>query len=895
MIKTAILRFFIATISLCILGVSVILIVLAYFSYSLPRIATLSDYRPPVPSKILCNDGTVLAKIGRERREIVSIKDTPKIIIDAFLSAEDNSFFEHQGIDYLGITRAMMANLKAGKIVQGGSTITQQVAKSLLLSNKRSITRKIKDFLLARQIEKYLTKQEILYLYLNQVYLGGGYYGIKSAINGYFEKDLDEVTIAEAAMIAGLLVAPGRYSPYRRPKSAIRRQRYVLRRMFETKKITKQEYEDAFSEIIRFRKRSPSLFEAGHFTEWVRQKVVAEVGEEEFLNGGYQVETTLDSELQQLAEKAVYSGAKSIDRRQGFIGPIGYIQEGKWPKFLKNQRIEILAKKSNYFTIYTGEIKDELSFDEQKWEALQEHNTNESLKLKNQRFFPGIRTKDLILKYLDIGEDKYYKAIVTKVDDMAKIIYVSIAGVSGIIPFDNFKWAHERIISKDKRNIYEVLKPSTIVKKGDIVLVTIQKKLQSLYTQTTKSFQRYIKKQKNSKAIIKQKYLLCFLDQEPEVEGALVALSPFTGDILALVGGTSFSKSQFNRVVQSQRQPGSAFKPILYAVALENGFTPNSIIIDSPEALGGVDHILSWKPRNYDGKFNGPMTLRNALETSRNIPTIKIAQDVGIDTIVNYANRIGMKANFDKNLSLSLGSFGVNLMNLTTTYGIFPNGGKKISLKSIVSLIDRDGNKIDWAFEKNLEEEEEQEIDTEEKQKTDNPFLANLNKHQVYDPKLAYLMTNMLRGVILHGTGRRVKSLSSFLGGKTGTTNDYVDAWFIGFSSNIVAGVWTGFDDNKTLGIGETGSKAALPIWKKFMAGGLKKYGERDFALPQGIINVAINKKTGKPASSDQSNTFVEAFVEGYGPRVEEEKYLEDAEDTGLDDVIEDDAFYNQH
>ena len=901
MIKTTILRFFIAIIGLSIIGASILFIVLAYFSYSLPRITSLSDYKPPIPSKILCKDGTVLAEIGLEKREIVNIEDIPQIVIDAFLSAEDDSFFEHKGIDYLGIARAMVANLKAGKIVQGGSTITQQVAKSLLLSNKRSITRKIKDFLLARQIEKYLTKQEILYLYLNQVYLGGGYYGINASVRGYFEKGLEEVTIAEAAMIAGLLVAPGRYSPYRNPRASIRRQRYVLRRMFATKKITEKEYEKALQEIIRFRKKGFAVFKSGHFSEWIRQRIVEAIGEKEFATGGYQVETTIDAQLQQLAEKSVYLGVKTIDKRQGFIGSIGHIKKNGWEEFLRNQRIEIYAKKSNYFTVHEGEIKDEFSFDEKEWERLEEHKKNEALKLKNKRFIPGMTKNDPIIEHFDIGEDKYYQAIVMKIDDAAKIIYVNVAGVMGIIPHDNFKWAHKRIISTDKRNTGEVLKPSTIVKKGDIVLVTIQKKLQSLYSQTPTSFQRYIKNRKNSKVIRRQKYLLCFLDQKPEVEGALVALSPFTGDIVAFVGGANFSKSQFNRVIQSQRQPGSAFKPIIYAAALENGFTPNSIIIDSPEALGGVDQFLSWKPRNYDGKFKGLMTLRTALEISRNIPTIKIAQDIGVKTIIDYANRIGIKKDFDKDLSISLGSFGINLMNLTKIYGIFPNGGKKILLKSLVSVTDRQGNKVALESEKTSKEEEQEKneeqiaIDIQQKEEETNPFLVNLDKDQVYDPKLAYLMTNMLKGVILHGTGRSAKNLSSFLGGKTGTTNNYIDAWFIGFSSNLVAGVWTGFDDNKTLGMGETGSKAALPIWKQFMAGGLKKYGERDFALPQGIINVAINKKTGRPAISDQSNTFIETFVEGYGPSEEEEKYLEITKDKISEDVIEDDAFYNQH
>ena len=901
MIKNIIIKCCITLFTLGISGLFFALIVFAYFSLSLPKLTSLSDYQPSLPSKILDREGVLLAEFGQEKREIVNFEDIPKIIIDAFLSAEDDSFYKHKGVDYFGILRAMVANIKAGRIVQGGSTITQQVAKSLLLSNKRSITRKIKDFLLARQIEKHFTKKEILFLYLNQVYLGGGYYGIKAAVKGYFGKELEEITISEAAMMAGLLVAPGRYSPYRRPVAAMRRQRYVLRRMFETRKITREEYQDALNEIIPFRKKRGTTFKAPHFSDWIRQRVIEQMGAEEFLNGGYQVNTTLDWELQELAEKSVYVGIKAIDKRQGFIGPIGHLKKEQWAQFSEHHRREIYNDKSNFFTFQEGDIKNEISLGEHELEDLEEHKRKEGLKLKHSRFIPGIMPKDPLVEHFDIKADKYYQAIVLHVDDMARIIYVSVAGVPGIIPHNNFKWAKKRIISNNKRNYNEVSRPSTIVKKGDIVLVTIEKKSRSIYSHTTARFKRYINRRKNRKIIKKQKYLLCLLDQRPEAEGALVSLSPFTGNVISFVGGVDFSKSQFNRVLQSHRQPGSAFKPILYATALEYGFKPNSIIIDSPEALAGVDQSLSWKPRNYDGKFKGPMTFRNALETSRNIPTIKIAQTIGVQSIIKYADRIGMEvATLDKDLSISLGSFGITLMSLTKTYGIFPNGGRKISSRSIVSIYDRAKNKIDWMKKDNIETENEEEIEEQQEgppQEID-PFLAQLTDTQVYDPRLAYLMTNILRGVVLHGTGRSAKRLSTFLGGKTGTTNNYVDAWFVGFSSNLVTGVWTGFDNNKTLGMGESGSKAALPIWKKFMAGGLKKYGERDFLTPPGIINVAIDKETGKLAHSDQSNIFLESFVEGHGPTIEEneevEESLEFSEET-ISNILEDDSFYNEN
>ena len=887
--------------SLCIIGVFIGVAVLMYFSLTLPKITDLNDYRPSIPSKILAADGTVLAEIGREKRKVVELEDIPKIIIDAFLSAEDDSFFQHAGVDYLGIARAMVANLKAGRIVQGGSTITQQVAKSLLLSNERSIARKIRDFLLAQKIEKYLTKEEILFLYLNQVYLGGGFYGIHAAADGYFKKELHEITVAEAAIIAGLLVAPGRYSPYRRPRATVRRQHYVLRRMYEVGKISEEEYRNALNEEIKFRRRPSTPFKAGHFTDWVRQRVIEDLGEEVLLNDGLTIRTTLDWDLQQQAEEAVYKGLRDIDKRQGHKGPLVRLKEEVWKGFIQERRVEIYSKASRYFTIHETEIKDEISLGEGEMESLEKHEKEVAAKLNNNRFVPGIKKDDPIMEHLKADTRQHYEAIVTKVDDRARIIYVNVAGIPGIIPHDNFKWARKRSISKDKRNFYEVTKPSTILKRGDVVHVTIQKMSEPLLPNTTASFQEYIKKRRTRREILRQRYLLCLLDQEPEVEGALVAISPSSGNVIAFVGGGDFSKSQFNRVVQSLRQPGSSFKPILFAAALEQGLGPSTIIIDSPEALGGVDQTLSWKPRNYDGKFKGPMTLRNALEISRNIPTIKIAQEVGVEAITHFVKRIGMNVDLAKDLSLSLGSFGVSLMELTRTYGIFPSGGKKIRPISIVSITDDEGHDYFTGKEEEKMEEESRETTKEvsssgeEMEEEENQFLAGLRGDRVYDRRLAYIMTNLLRGVVLHGTGRGARGIGSFLGGKTGTTNDYVDAWFIGFSSGLVTGVWTGFDHNQTLGMGETGARSALPIWKAFMSGGMKKYGEREFGQPPGIINMAINKETGRPAAVGEEGSFMEAFVEGLEPGAEdiEERNLEVADDDGAD-ILEDDDYFNR-
>lgn len=914
MIKQNLYKIFGIFVALGVVGAVFGISIIIYFSFTLPKINKLSDYSPPITSQILAKDGTVLADIGKERREIVNLENVPTLVIDAFLSAEDSQFYEHQGVDYLGVMRAMIANIKAGRVVQGGSTITQQVAKSLLLSSERSFTRKIKDFLLAQRIEKKLSKKEILYLYLNQVYLGGGYYGVKSAFKGYFGKELSEASVAEAAMVAGLLVAPGKYSPYINPKRAKKRQAYVLSRMLANQKISEDDYKQAVAEEIKYRIRKPSYFKAGYFTDWVRQRVIEKVGEENFLKNGFKVQTTLDWELQQVAEKEISDGAKAIDKRQGFKGPLDSLNsEEEFREFYKKQRIDKYSKNSNYFVVDDDYKKNyELAYDENELNEVEEFSANVKKEIKYKRFLPGYNSKDKFVSQIKV--DEIYKAVVLKVLDPERTVIVSVAGVTGLMGYEQFNWAHERVI-KEERHFYPyVTRPSSVLKKGDVVQVKILK-LKTNFQTTIRSsaFEKRLKKNKELSKIAKEKYLLCLLDQEPDAQAALVSIKPATGEIISFVGGYDFSKSQFNRAIQSQRQPGSSFKPLLFAAGLENGFTPSTIIIDSPEALGGFDASLNWKPRNYDGKFKGPITFRNSLEQSRNIPTIKIAEKLGVSTILDFTKRIGFKATLDKDLSLALGSFGVTLMDMVTTYGLFPNGGKQILPKSIISVTDRNGEI--YLFEQ--EEKEElavteampEVVVTPETESLNpilepvddentplvkvNQFLETLDDVQVYDKRLAYLMTNILRGVVLHGTGRGAKSVSHYLGGKTGTTNSYVDAWFTGFSSKVVTGVWTGFDDNKTLGWGETGAKSALPIWKTYMKAALKKFGESDFKPPLGIVNVLVDKSTGKLVNSNSGRAFMEAFVEGTEPGTETAESKEEANTDNNSQFFEEDDYYN--
>lgn len=913
--KKIIVRLTVGLFSMGIIGGIIGISILVYFSFDLPKISSLNDYKPAIPSKILSRDGTVLADLGKENREVAEFDEIPKRIVDAFLSAEDDSFYQHRGVDYMGLFRAFIANLKAGRVVQGGSTITQQVAKSLLLSRERSLSRKIKDFLLAQRIEEKFTKEEILYLYLNQVYLGGGYYGVKSAFEGYFGKSLSEATVAEASQVAGLLVAPGKYSPYVNPKRAKIRQHYVLKRMHETGKITQEEYEKALKEKIKFRIRKPSQFKAGHFTDWVRQRVVSLVGNDEFLREGYTVQTTLDYSLQKVAKEAVLKTVKDVDKRQGFKGPIGHIELEKLDEHRKKFLVDFYKDESTYFTLNDEDEKVyEVEYDEKELESIKEYALEFQKEVKDKRFQPGLIEDQKLLEFVKVGAN--YNAVVTYVDDFARLIYVDVGGLSGIIPAKEFSWAHERVISEEPQYFRRIQRPSQIVKPGDIVLVKLLDKKDGIARHAYNSFIEWVnKKDKKKKGLIyRQNYLVFELDQEPDAEGALVSMHPDTGELYSLVGGADFQKSQFNRALQSKRQPGSAFKPILFAAALENGYNPSSIIIDSPETLGGVDETLNWKPRNYDGKFKGPTTLRNSLEHSRNVPTVKIASDLGVQRILDFVDRIGFNAKLDEDLSLALGSFGVTLMDIVSTYAIFPNGGKKIEPKTILSITDRFGNPIpfDESYEdlrpkaeeevvvaeetpeptvEPAKEEEKPLLTEEEEKKPENPFLVTLGGDQVYDERLAYLMTNLLKGVVQYGTGRGARYISNYIGGKTGTTNNYVDAWFLGFSQNLVTGVWTGFDENQTLGWGETGAKAALPVWREYMDAGLKKYGEIDFRPPPGIVNVLVDKETGKPVPAGATNGFMESFAEGTEPGAVKETELSDRENSnGV--ILEEDEYY---
>ena len=866
-----------------VLPVSLILILVIgifgynfYVNFDLPDVTQLKEYSPPVTSKIYSRDGKVLMETGREKRELVQLGELPQILVDAFIAAEDSNFYHHNGVHYLGMVRAAIVNLKSGKLAQGGSTITQQVAKSLLLTNEKTFTRKLKDIILAQEIEKKFSKDEILYMYLNQVYFGGGYYGVKAAIKGYFEKEIKDVTVAESALIAGLLVAPGKYSPYLKPKFAKQRQTYVLSRLLADKKISESEHQKALEENIRLRNKKKGSLKATYFTEWVRKRIVELVGKERFLTEGFEIQTTVSLELQELAEKSLERGVREIDKRQGFKGPIKQIQESEIPKFIIESQ-ESFLKSSSEFSYFTpeGERKYELELN-QGDEEQRAKKINTMLDLDSafkdeskDKYVLGNSQEDY--KYsLDILKPKTdYEAIILAVNDKKKLIFVDIGGIRGIIPERFHNWARTRKVSAKREDNPVFTKLSQYLKVGDVVTVRIDGENFQALKEVTGQKRLNVSDLKSFAS--KQVFRVFQLDQEPDVQASLVSLDPDTGEILAMVGGTDFSKSQFNRAIQSKRQPGSAFKPFVYAAALEEGYTPVSKLLDTPQALNGVDENLDWKPRNYDGQFKGFVTFRKCLEQSRNVPTVTLLRDLGLRKTGRYLKKYGFDLKREIDLSIALGSFGFTLLDITNRYSMFPNGGFKVEPRSIISIKDQTGK--------------EYELEN----------IPENNKERVYDPQRAYVMTQLLKGVIQRGTGTSANYISRFIGGKTGTTNDYVDAWFIGFSKNIVTGVWTGSDDNKTLGYNESGGKAALPIWIDFMEPALKIIKAKDFFEPEGIVDLVVDATTGKPTSDLEDGTVKEYFVKGTEPGGEfsPEKKLDEKLDR-LQIIEDEDYFDNQ-
>jgi penicillin-binding protein 1A len=785
-----------------------------YFTQGLPRIETLKDYRPSIISTVYARNGEVIGEFFDERRIVVPIDRIPQFLIDAFVAAEDSRFFDHKGLDYQAIVRALLRNIEAGEIVQGGSTITQQVARSLLLSNERSWSRKIREAILAARIERYLSKKEILHLYLNQIYLGHGAYGVEAAAENYFGKQVADLNLAEAAVLAGLPRAPSKNSPYNYPENARKRQVYVLERMVEEGYIPSGEADKALDAKLEIKARRSLFLEvAPYFTEYVRQEVEKKYGRDTLYREGLQIHTTLNVAMQEAAEKAVSEGLRALDKRQGYRGPERHLSKGELSPFLE-------------------EIEQEL-------------------------------------RRSPLTEGKECLGVVTGLSGTS--VTVKVGHHEGRLLLKDMAWARK----PDPEVAYDtvtVKDPAKVLKVGDVIRVRVE-------------------------AVDSKGTLSLALEQIPKVQGALISLDLKTGYVVSLVGGRDFRESQFNRAIQARRQPGSAFKPIVYAAAIDRGYTPASIIIDSPIIYDATQDYEVWKPKNYEERFYGPTTLRTALAKSRNVITVKIAQDLGIDYLIDYATRLELNGPFNRDLSVALGSSGISLLGLTKTYAVFACQGREVIPIFIREIVDRYGNILEENVPPILSDGGNGSAsppksllsdDAEQKQtrllgsSPDSAValdqVATVEgsgggiRRQLISPETAYIMTNLLQGVVQNGTGWRAKALGRPCAGKTGTTDSLYDAWFIGYTPELIAGVWVGFDEEASLGKFETGSRAASPIWLAYMQEVLKDSPVIDFTVPRGIVFKKIDPETGLLASSKAEDAIFECFKEGTTPTEYAEK-----------------------
>lgn len=746
-----------------------------YFSHRLPDFTPLKERNQNAYSIVYSEEDEVVGKFLMDNRIPISYERIPKQLITAFIAAEDAEFFQHKGVDYKGILRAMFKNLLAGRIVQGGSTITQQVTKTFFLTPKRSLLRKLKEVAYAFGLERDLTKEEILTLYLNNIYLGNGAYGVEAAAESYFNKRVEQLNLAEMAMMAGLVKAPSRYSPVNNLKRAKERQAYVLNRMTELGLISQEQNEKALRTPLKIQSKESAYFsKAPYFTEFIRHQVERKYGKGKLYQEGLRIYTTLDLSLQRIAQKSVEMGLRELDKRQGFRGPLHTLS----PKQVK----ELLSKKKG---------------------TLSPLRPNET-----------------------------FEGVVLSKDDSKKFYTVWVEDRKGILPFSEMSWA---LNTKPTLNYkpQKVKTPGDLLNIGDAVYVRVKEPPK------------------------KEQPPVLTLEQEPDVQGALLCLDPKTGHVRAMVGGRDFSESQFNRAISSRRQPGSAFKPIIYAAALEKGYTPSTILMDSPVEYSDPDGGTYWAPKNYDKEFMGPITFRNALAHSRNVVTVKILEDIGVGYVLKFIKKLGIESPIKRDLSIALGTSGVSMLEMASAFAVFANGGERINPIFIKKIVTMKGE----VLEENTPYIEMQE---EEEEPPETP--STILRERVISQQNAFIMTHLLQGVVQHGTGQRAKVLGRPVAGKTGTSSDYSDAWFIGYTPSLLCGVWVGFDDKTSLGKNETGSRAALPIWISFMDQALKNTPIETIEPPKGITFIKVNIETGLPSDKDSPETIMEAFIDSSIP-----------------------------
>jgi penicillin-binding protein 1A len=750
--------------TLLLLGVTLVVIVilgvsgyLFYLMAKLPRVDRLADYKPPIVSQVFGDDGTLVGEFYLERRIVVPVNKMPRKLIQAFVSAEDANFYSHKGIDYLGIVRAAVKNVLSMSKKEGASTITQQVTKSMLLSPEKKFSRKIKEAILAKRMEERLSKDEILYLYLNQIYLGSGAYGVQAAAETYFGKNVEQLNLAEISMLAGLPKAPNAYSPIKHLEKARERQSYVLDRMTSEGYITQAEADHARkTPIILQPMKKVNNDQSAYYLEHLRIQLEQKYGEEQLYKGGLKIYTTMNAAMQRAAYDSLRKGLKEVDKRQGFRGPTKYLSDSEVDTFCSKieESIDSVILKSG--ETYQGVV---VGFNPEKGEAL-----------------------------IRVGERK------------------------GVLSRKNMAWAGKLGMinqygkpEKGNRNL-------TL---GSVIEVSV------VSPEINKDGAQFA------------------LDQTPEVQAALVSIDPRSGGVKAMVGGYDFKKSQFNRAMQAKRNGGSAFKPIIYAAALDKGLTPATVIEDAPveypDGAGGT-----WKPQNYDHEFRGPVTMREALTYSINIVSVKIMEQIGAPYTAEFAKRLGFTSPIPANLALALGAASISPFELTSAYTVFANNGLLTPQYFITKVTDTDGTVL---------------------QETPPPTPV-----PVISPETAYVITNLMQSVVASGTGYRASVIGRPVAGKTGTTNGAKDAWFIGYIPQLVTGVWVGYDQERSLGGGGTGGQAAAPIWGDFMQKAVMSLPTEDFTAPENVSFVLINPRTGKLAKEGVAGAVMECFIKGTEP-----------------------------
>jgi penicillin-binding protein 1A len=763
---------------LFVVGVAAAAGLLWHFSKDLPDYSQLQDYEPPVMTRVHAADGSLLGEYARERRLYLPIQAVPKMVINAFLAAEDKNFYEHGGLDFTGIARAgvnFVQNYGSSRRPQGASTITQQVAKNFLLTNEVSFTRKIKEALLALKIERTYSKDKILELYLNEIFLGLGAYGIAAASLVYFDKSVNELTVPESAYLASLPKAPNNYHPFRFRERAIERRNYVIDRMAEANFVKAADAEKAKRTSLGVTQKTNSthIFAAEYFTEEVRRELNDRYGEKKLYEGGLSVRTTLDTKLQVLARKSLTEGLVRFDEARGWRGAVSKIDiSGDWGT--KLAEVKALSDVAPWRLAAVLEVGDQ------------------SARIGLQ---PGREPGGGVNKERAIG----------------------------IIPLDGVKWA--------KTGGKAVTKVSQVVNPGDVI-----------YVEAAKADGQFR------------------LHQVPEVSGAMVVEDPWTGRVLAMVGGFSYDQSQFNRATQALRQPGSSFKPLVYAAALDNGYTPSTIVLDAPLEIDQGPGLGVWKPENYEGNFFGPSTLRFGIEHSRNVMTVRLAQDVGMPLIAEYAKRFGIYDDLPPYLSFALGAGETTLLRMVTAYAMFDNGGRRVKPTLVDRIQDRYGHTV-------YRHDERECIGCDAKKWANQPEPSLIDRReQVLDPMTAYQITSIMEGVVQRGTATALREVGKPVAGKTGTTNEEKDAWFIGFTPDIVVGVYMGYDKPRPLGRGSTGGHLAAPIVKEFLKVALADKPGVPFRVPPGIKLIRVDLKSGVRAGPGTERAILEAFKPGTAP-----------------------------